>query len=51
MRKQAVDVAYRLAGLLREQDRDREAIEVLNRLLRIDMANESAHRELISPTS
>jgi tetratricopeptide (TPR) repeat protein len=47
LRKQAVDVAYRLAGLLREQDRDREAIEVLNRLLRIDLANASAHRDLM----
>lgn len=47
LRKQAVGVADRLAGLLREQGRDREAIEVLNHLLRIDMANESAHRNLM----
>lgn len=47
LRKQAVAVADRLAGLLREQGRDREAIEVLNHLLRIDAANESAHRDLM----
>jgi len=47
LRKQAIEVADRLAGLLREQGRNREAIEVLNHLLRIDMANESAHRDLM----
>jgi DNA-binding SARP family transcriptional activator len=47
LRGKACDVAGRLAGLLRAQGRDREAIEVLNHLLRIDMANESAHRDLM----
>jgi DNA-binding SARP family transcriptional activator/TolB-like protein len=47
LRKQAVEVADRLAGLLSEQGRNREAIEVLNRLLRIDMAYEPAHRNLM----
>jgi adenylate cyclase len=47
LRRQAVDAADRLAGLLRAQERERDAIAVLNRLLRIDMANESAHRDLM----
>ena len=47
LRKRALDVADRLAGLLREQAHDREAIAVLNQLLRIDTANESAHRDLM----
>ncbi len=47
LRKQALDVADRLAGLLRGQGHERGAIAVLNHLLRIDMANESAHRDLM----
>ncbi len=47
LRKQACDVAERLVGLLRAQGREREAIDVLHRLLGFDRANEAAHRELI----
>ena len=47
LRKLACEVADRLAAMLRDQGRQREAIEVLNRLLRIDQANESAHRDLM----
>ncbi len=47
LRKQACDIAERLVGLLRAQGREREAIDVLHRLLGIDRANEAAHRELI----
>lgn len=47
LRRQVVELDDRLAGLLREAGRDREAIEVLDHLLRIDMANESAHRDLM----
>lgn len=47
LRMQACEVADRLAGLLRDQGREGEAIDVLNRLLWIDPANESAHRDLM----
>ncbi len=47
LRKQTCEVADRLAGILRDQGREREAIDVLNRLLWIDPANESAHRDLM----
>ena len=47
MRKQACELAGRLAKLLADEGRDQQAIDVLNRLLRIDQANESAHRELM----
>ncbi len=47
LRKLACEVAGRLAVLLHERGRDTEAIEVLNRLLRIDPPNESAHRDLM----
>ena len=47
MRKQACELAGRLAKLLSSEGRDQQAIDVLNRLLRIDQANESAHRELM----
>ncbi len=47
LRKHAVEVAGRLAEFLIEQRREREAIDVLNHSLRIDAANESAHRDLM----
>jgi len=47
LRKQACGIAERLVGLRRDQGREREAIEVLNRLLGFDRANEAAHRQLI----
>jgi adenylate cyclase len=47
IRKLACGVAGRLAALLAGEGRDRQAIDVLNRLLRIDPANETAHRELM----
>ncbi|MCP4186467.1 MAG: hypothetical protein GY763_02575, partial [Gammaproteobacteria bacterium] len=47
IRRQTCEVADRLAARLREQGRDREAVDVLNRLLWIDPANESAHRDLM----
>jgi len=47
LRKQACGIAERLVGLRRDQGREREAIEVLHRLLGFDRANEAAHRELI----
>ena len=47
MRKQACELAGRLAKLLSSESRDQQAIDVLNRLLRIDQANESAHRQLM----
>jgi adenylate cyclase len=47
MRNQACELAGRLAKLLAGEDRGQQAIDVLNRLLRIDQANESAHRELM----
>jgi TolB-like protein/DNA-binding SARP family transcriptional activator len=47
LRKLACEVAGRLAALLAGEELDQQAIGVLNRLLRIDPANESAHRELM----
>ncbi len=47
LRKQACEAAERLAGLWRAQGREREAIDVLCRLLGFDRANEAAHRALI----
>ena len=47
LRKHAVEVAGRLAAFLIGQGREREAIDVLNHSLRIDAANESAHRDLM----
>jgi len=47
LRKQVCEVADRLAARLCAEDREHEAIDVLNRLLWIDPANESAHRQLM----
>lgn len=47
LRKLACEVAARLAALLEDTNREANAIAVLNRLLRLDPANESAHRELM----
>jgi adenylate cyclase len=47
LRKLACEVAGRLAALLASEERDPQAIDVLNRLLRLDPANEAAHRELM----
>ena len=47
LRKLACEVAARLTTLLAQQGHDDQAMIVLNRLLRIDPANEAAHRELM----
>ncbi|MCG6863350.1 MAG: hypothetical protein LJE70_19105, partial [Chromatiaceae bacterium] len=47
LRKLACNVAGRLTAVLRERGRLVDAIEVLNRVLRFDQANESAHRDLM----
>jgi len=47
LRKLACEVAARLAALFADRDRVSEAMTVLDRLLRIDAANEAAHRELM----
>jgi len=47
LRKLACQVASRLADLLIGQNRTTDAIDVLNRLLRFDRANESTQRALI----
>jgi len=47
LRKLACEVAARLAAQLTDEGRDTEAMTVLDRLLRIDAANEAAHRELM----
>ena len=48
LRQQVCEVAARLAAILRDQQREHDAIDVLERLLWIDPANESAHRQLMS---
>jgi adenylate cyclase len=47
LRRLACEVAARLAALLASEGRDKQATDVFNRLLRIDPANEAAHRELM----
>jgi len=47
LHKLACEVADRLATLLGEQGRSKDAIEVFNRLLHLDPANEAAHRGLM----
>ena len=47
LRKLACEVAGRLASLLVSEERGPQAFDVLNRLLQIDPANETAHRELM----
>jgi DNA-binding SARP family transcriptional activator len=48
LRQKACDVADRLSTLLRDEGREHEAIDILERLLWIDPANESAHRDLMA---
>lgn len=47
LQKLACEVADRLAGMLRDHGDDRQAIDVLKRLIWIDRADESAHRGLM----
>jgi len=47
LHKRACETAARLAAMLGAQDRVDEAIAALNRLLALDPANESAHRDLM----
>jgi len=47
LRKQACLTASQLVAVLRGQDRTEEAIEVLNYMLGMDPAHESAHRDLM----
>lgn len=47
LRKMACQAAGHLVSLLRDQDRIEEAIEVLNYMLGMDSAHETAHRDLM----
>jgi TolB-like protein len=47
LRKMAFQAAARLVSILREKDRNEEAIELLNYILGMDSAHETSHRELM----